>query len=291
MVNQVISLPIVAMIVYIVHAGGDFFFLYLWAFCFVVLMFLMTIYPEFIAPLFDKYTPLPEGELRDMIEALAAKLHFPLKKLYVVEGERTKRTSDNEQAVHVCFVNEESKWDIINTLSYLIIAYSVLTLIYTYSAVFLLFFVVLFVLFLSILSEFQYFRGIISVFSGSKRSAHSNAYFYGFFNNKRIVLFDTLLQDWESKTSESEADKKEADAAAVPEKEADSGDGTESNKDSSDKKEAAVKKGCSNLEVVAVLSHELGHWSMNHVFKNIVLIQVPAAERSENTWGSRVPHL
>lgn len=28
---------------------------------------------------------------------------------------------------------------------------------------------------------------------GSRRSAHSNAYFYGFFKNKRIVLFDTLL--------------------------------------------------------------------------------------------------
>jgi hypothetical protein len=28
---------------------------------------------------------------------------------------------------------------------------------------------------------------------GSKRSAHSNAYMYGFFNNKRIVLFDTLI--------------------------------------------------------------------------------------------------
>lgn len=26
------------------------------------------------------------------------------------------------------------------------------------------------------------------------RSAHSNAYFYGFWNNKRIVLFDTLLE-------------------------------------------------------------------------------------------------
>jgi STE24 endopeptidase len=29
---------------------------------------------------------------------------------------------------------------------------------------------------------------------GSKRSAHSNAYFYGFFNSKRIVLYDTLLK-------------------------------------------------------------------------------------------------
>jgi hypothetical protein len=32
------------------------------------------------------------------------------------------------------------------------------------------------------------------VIDGSKRSAHSNAYMYGFWKNKRIVLFDTLLQ-------------------------------------------------------------------------------------------------
>ena len=32
---------------------------------------------------------------------------------------------------------------------------------------------------------------------GSRRSAHSNAYFYGFFNNKRIVLYDTLIKQME----------------------------------------------------------------------------------------------
>ncbi|RIB05194.1 peptidase family M48-domain-containing protein [Gigaspora rosea] len=31
------------------------------------------------------------------------------------------------------------------------------------------------------------------VIDGSKRSNHSNAYFYGFFKNKRIVLYDTLI--------------------------------------------------------------------------------------------------
>ncbi len=39
-----------------------------------------------IAPLFDKFLPLPKGELRDQIEALAARLEFPLTKLYVVKG-------------------------------------------------------------------------------------------------------------------------------------------------------------------------------------------------------------
>lgn len=47
---------------------------------------MMTVYPVYIAPLFDKYTSLPEGELRTKIEALAKKLDYPLTKLFVVEG-------------------------------------------------------------------------------------------------------------------------------------------------------------------------------------------------------------
>lgn len=46
--------------------------------------------------------------------------------------------------------------------------------------------------------------------SGSKRSSHSNAYFYGFFKNKRIVLFDTLLEDYAPMNQE----KKEAEESA-----------------------------------------------------------------------------
>lgn len=46
----------------------------------------MHVYPEYIAPLFDKYTPLPDGELKTRIEELASSLEFPLKKLFVVEG-------------------------------------------------------------------------------------------------------------------------------------------------------------------------------------------------------------
>lgn len=51
-------------------------------------------------------------------------------------------------------------------------------------------------------------RGIIQIMvfkfspSGSKRSSHSNAYFYGFFKNKRIVLFDTLLEDYSALNKE-----------------------------------------------------------------------------------------
>jgi len=54
----------------------------------------------------------------------------------------------------------------------------------------------------------QYKKQLIDVlhlFSpGSKRSSHSNAYFYGFFKNKRIVLFDTLLEDYSPLNADGE---------------------------------------------------------------------------------------
>ncbi len=49
---------------------------------------LIMTYHDFIAPCFDKYVPLPDGELREQIEALAQTLQFPLKKLQIVEGSK-----------------------------------------------------------------------------------------------------------------------------------------------------------------------------------------------------------
>ncbi|XP_042239976.1 CAAX prenyl protease 1 homolog isoform X2 [Homarus americanus] len=169
-VSQMISAPVVSGLVYIIRVGGDYFFLYLWGFTMIVVMFFMTVYPDYIAPLFDKYEPLPEGDLKTKIEELAAQIEFPLTKLYVVEG--------------------------------------------------------------------------------SKRSAHSNAYFYGFFKNKRIVLYDTLLEEY-TPLNENEETK-------------------ESVKEDKNGK----KTGCNTSEVLAVLGHELGHWKLNHVLKFIIISQV-----------------
>ena len=78
-------IPITAAIVFIVQKGGEYFFIWLWIFTGIVSLVLLTIYPIFIAPLFDKYTPLQDGSLRKPSEELAASLKFPLTKLYVVE--------------------------------------------------------------------------------------------------------------------------------------------------------------------------------------------------------------
>lgn len=86
LVFEVIAVPLLAGVIWIVMNCGDYFFLYLWIFSIIVTIFMIIIYPEVIAPLFDKYTPLPEGELKLKIEELAASLNYPLYKLFLVEG-------------------------------------------------------------------------------------------------------------------------------------------------------------------------------------------------------------
>ncbi|GBG26700.1 CAAX prenyl protease 1-like [Hondaea fermentalgiana] len=152
-VENVIVLPLMAGIVKLVRWGGERFWLYVWGLLVGFSMVMITVYPNFIMPLFNEYKPLPDGELKSEIEKLAARLEFPLTKLYEVDG--------------------------------------------------------------------------------SKRSSHSNAYLYGFLRDKRIVLYDTLIKNEE---------------------------------------EPALA--CTTEEVVSILAHELGHWSMSHTVKGFLLQNV-----------------
>merc|ERR1712090_68777 len=86
--------------------------------------------------------------------------------------------------------------------------------------------------------EFPLYK--LFVVEGSKRSSHSNAYFYGFFKFKRIVLFDTLLEESERmKLKTDEEREKEAKEKAE-------------NEGKAEEKKAT---GCNNQEIVAVLGH------------------------------------
>jgi|Transcript_17300 STE24 endopeptidase len=104
---------LIPLLIWIVHWAGESFYLYLWGFCQALMLAMMWIYPNIIQPIFNKFEPLKDDDLRIKIEALAAEVSFPLTKLFQIDG--------------------------------------------------------------------------------SKRSAHSNAYFFGFWKYKRIVLYDTLL--------------------------------------------------------------------------------------------------
>lgn len=82
---------LLALFVLFYQQAGAYFWIYAWI-TFTLVMFFMTMfYATWILPLFNKLTPLPEGELRSAIEEYCTRVGFKLDNLFVMNG--SKRSS------------------------------------------------------------------------------------------------------------------------------------------------------------------------------------------------------
>lgn len=75
-------------VIFIYQLLPDYFWLVAWAVVSAFSLFMSLFYSELIVPLFNKQTPLPEGELRSAIEAFANKTGFSLKNIYVIDNSK-----------------------------------------------------------------------------------------------------------------------------------------------------------------------------------------------------------
>ncbi len=114
LLNIVIMGAVLALCAWIYTLSPRWFWLIAWGAVSLFSLFMQYFYSQLIVPLFNKQTPLPEGELRSAIEAFATQADFQLDDIYVIDS--------------------------------------------------------------------------------SKRSSKSNAYFTGFGRRKRVVLYDTLME-------------------------------------------------------------------------------------------------
>ena len=115
----VLGSTVITPLLYFFHVYSEIGWLIAWS---VLTVFMIAIQPLFvhvIAPMFNKFTPLEEGDLRKEIEKYTSKVDFPLARIDIMDG--------------------------------------------------------------------------------SKRSAHSNAYFTGFGKSRRIAIFDTLVEKHSTK--------------------------------------------------------------------------------------------
>lgn len=106
---------ILSLIVWFYEFTGNQFWIYAWALVAIFTLFMNMFYSTLIVPLFNKQTPLEDGDLKTEIESFANKVGFKIDNIFVIDG--------------------------------------------------------------------------------SKRSSKANAYFAGFGKTKRIVLYDTLIND------------------------------------------------------------------------------------------------
>ncbi len=75
-------------VISIYQASASYFWLIAWSVVTVFGLFMSLFYSELIVPLFNKQTPLPEGELRTEIEKFAQKVDFKLKNIFVIDGSK-----------------------------------------------------------------------------------------------------------------------------------------------------------------------------------------------------------
>lgn len=114
LLSTLLGVPILYLVFWIYLKMGANWWLFAFLAVFIFELIMAAIYPTFLAPLFNKFTPLPDGELKEAILKIAKQIQFKLSGIFTIDG--------------------------------------------------------------------------------SKRSAHSNAYFAGIGKFRRIVLFDTLIQ-------------------------------------------------------------------------------------------------
>ena len=115
LMSAIIGGGILAIIIWFYEFSGKSFWIYAWAIVAVFSLLMNMFYSKLIVPLFNKQTPLEDGELKTAITKYATSVGFKLNNIFVIDG--------------------------------------------------------------------------------SKRSTKANAYFSGFGNQKRITLFDTLIND------------------------------------------------------------------------------------------------
>ena len=86
-----IGAPVIAAVLWLMSAMGQYWWLYVWLFWSGFNLLIMFVYPTWIAPLFNKFSPLEDGDMKSRIEALLARCGFRSSGLFVMDG--SKRSS------------------------------------------------------------------------------------------------------------------------------------------------------------------------------------------------------
>jgi STE24 endopeptidase len=87
-------LPIVSAIIYLFQTFPGGWWILGWAALTLFQVAMVIIYPLLILPIFNKLTPLPDGELKDRLIFLGQAVNFPVNKIYTMDGSKRSTHSN-----------------------------------------------------------------------------------------------------------------------------------------------------------------------------------------------------
>ena len=90
----VIKAIMLIVLVFVFKTFADMWWLPIWCFMILFSLAMQVIYPQFIAPFFNKFSPLPDGELRDKLTSLLVKSGYKPDGLFVVDSSKRSTHSN-----------------------------------------------------------------------------------------------------------------------------------------------------------------------------------------------------
>jgi len=85
-VGIILGAPILFAALWLMQGAGQYWWLYLWIIWSAFNLIMLAVYPTFIAPFFNKFTPLEDQALKQRIESLLTKCGFKSQGLFVMDG-------------------------------------------------------------------------------------------------------------------------------------------------------------------------------------------------------------
>jgi STE24 endopeptidase len=83
-----LGVPLLWVVLWLMHAGGSLWWLWAWAIVAAWQLLVMWIAPRFILPLFNKFSPLQDEELKTRVTRLMERCGFAAKGLFVMDGSK-----------------------------------------------------------------------------------------------------------------------------------------------------------------------------------------------------------
>jgi STE24 endopeptidase len=88
LVGALVGLPLAALVLWIMASAGTWWWLWAWLAWVAFQLLMLVLYPTVIAPLFNKFEPLPDESLKQRVQALMTRCGFAAKGLFVMDGSR-----------------------------------------------------------------------------------------------------------------------------------------------------------------------------------------------------------
>ena len=88
LLSLILGMPVLCAVLWLMTQGGPLWWLWAWAVWMAFVLLLMWVYPTLLAPLFNRFTPLDAGAVRERVESLLDRCGFASRGVFVMDGSR-----------------------------------------------------------------------------------------------------------------------------------------------------------------------------------------------------------